>query len=76
MGNKAPDRKIEKELLEFTELLKKDMDTKDVLSLYEELEKEHWVAESKIFIMRTIFHAILAHQEPEEPFGPPTGAFA
>jgi len=73
---KSPvDRKIEKELLDFTEKLKRDMPEKDVLALYEELERGHWIAESKILIMRTIFHSILAHQDNSEAISPDTLAF-
>ena len=70
MGNKSPsDRKIEAELIEFTAKLRPDMQEKDVLKLYEEVISNHWLAESKVLLMRTIFHSILEHQETAETFG-------
>jgi hypothetical protein len=54
------------------------MTEKDVVALYEQLEADHWLAESKILLMRTIFHGILSHQKNEggSPFPEDTGAFA
>jgi hypothetical protein len=80
MGNHKSeiDRKIENELLVFTENLKRNMTEKDVVALYEQLEADHWLVESKILLMRTIFHGILSHQKNEggSPFPEDTGAFA
>lgn len=65
MGN----REIERQLIEFTEKLKTKMSPAEIVKLYDEVEQEHWLSESKVLLMRTIFHSVL--QEEEQKSAPP-----
>lgn len=62
-------RKVEKELIEFTKKLEIEMTTTDIVALYEEIEQEHWLSESKVLLMRTIFHSVLDDNDRKKGMG-------
>jgi hypothetical protein len=60
------DKEMEDKLLAFSCSIKTDMEPKDVLALYDSLEKEHWLCESKLILMRTLFQSTLGKQFEKE----------
>jgi hypothetical protein len=65
------ERDVEKELLEFMNSLHHDMDEKEVVALFDSLQKEHYIAESKLILVRTVFHKVLdvAFEKEDQPKG-------
>jgi hypothetical protein len=66
MGN---ERDVEKELLEFANSLRHDMSEKDVVALFDSLQRDHLLVESKLMLTKTIFHKVLddAFEKEEQP---------
>lgn len=62
-------REIERQLIDFAGHLEEGMTPAEIASLYEKVEEEHWLSESKVLLMRTIFHSVL--KEQEEQMAPP-----
>ena len=64
-------RDAEKELLEFVNSLHHDMSEKEVVALFDSLQKEHYLVESKLILMRTVFHKVLdiAFEKEDQPKG-------
>lgn len=66
MVSKAFDRDVEREGLEFAQSLKQKMLPKDILAMYEALEKEHAIVETKISVMRSLFIRVLDDEFQKE----------
>jgi hypothetical protein len=66
MGN---ERDVEKELIEFVNSLHHDMSEKDVVDLFDSLQKDHLLVESKLMLVKTVFHRVLddAFAKEEQP---------
>lgn len=70
MENKS-NRGAEKELVEFAATLSPNMESEKVIELYGSLQDDHFLIESKLILIRTIFRRILdeavAKAETEPP---------
>ncbi len=64
-------RDVEKELLEFANSLRHDMSEKDVVALFDELQRQHYLVESKLMLIKTVFHKVLdaAFEKEDQPKG-------
>jgi hypothetical protein len=60
------DKEMEDKLVKFSCSLKSDMSPEDVIGLYDTLEKDHWLIESKLILLRTLFQATLSKQFEKE----------
>jgi hypothetical protein len=64
-------REVEKELMEFMNSLHHDMSEKEVVALFDSLQREHYIAESKLILVKTVFHKVLdaAFEKEDQPKG-------
>jgi hypothetical protein len=60
------DKAMERSLVEFASTLHPDMKPAEIIELYDLVEKEHWLAECKVILMRTLFQATLVEQFAKE----------
>jgi hypothetical protein len=64
--NGIVDKEMEKKLVEFASTLRPDLGSLEVIELYDQIEKEHWLVSSKVLLMRTLFQSTLNEQFAKE----------
>jgi hypothetical protein len=71
MGNTKADRSAEGEILKFAQALSPKMTENEVHDLWKKLEHEHYVAEAKMLVMRSVFFKVLNEMDMKEAMEAP-----